>query len=267
MGEARLILGDCLDAMRGMPDASVDLVLTSPPYDNIRPYAAGSTFDFGGVAAEIVRLLKPGGVCVWVVGDETKKGSESGTSFRQALHFKSLGLNLHDTMIYGKKNPVPKSGPHRRYEQAFEFMFVLSKGKPKSFDGQTEPCKQVGVVRTTAPTHRRCGHDPVTFHGAGRPIKATKLRSNIWYYSVKHVKPIGHPATFPLRLAVDHVLSWTVPGDVVLDPFVGSGTTLEACVLTGRRGIGIDKSHEYLALAERRIASARAATPLFAGTA
>jgi DNA modification methylase len=258
---ARLYQGDCLEVMKGMEPDSIDLILTSPPYDNLRKYAAGSSFDFEATAAECKRLLKPGGVLVWVVGDQTKDGDESGTSFRQALHFKSIGLRLHDTMAYGKKNPVPKSTPHRRYEQAFEFMFVLTKGKPKTFNALTEPSKQAGVVRVTAPKHRRCGHDPVAFHGAGRPIKAEKLRSNIWYYSVKYVTPIGHPATFPLQLAIDHILSWTDPGDTVLDPFVGSGTVLEACIKTGRHGIGIEKAAEYHPIIRRRIAAALASTP------
>jgi DNA modification methylase len=257
MPDVKLILGDCLDVMRTLPDGSVDAVVTSPPYDDMRQYRSGSAFDFSGIANELYRVARGGGVVVWVVGDGVRDGSESGTSFRHALGFKDAGFRLHDTMIYGKKNPVPKSSPHRRYEQAFEFMFVLSKGRPATFNALTEPSRQAGVVRATAPKHRWCGHDPITFHGAGKPIKADKLRPNIWYYSVKYATPIGHPATFPVRLAEDHVHTWTNPGDTVLDPFMGSGTTGVACVRTGRNFIGVEIDPTYHAIAERRIAAER----------
>jgi DNA modification methylase len=248
--------GDCLDVLRGMADASVDAVVTSPPYDDMRQYRSGAAFDFAGVAGELFRVVKAGGVVVRVVGDGTQDGSESGTSFRHALGFKDAGFRLHDTMIYAKKNPVPKSSPHRRYEQAFEYMFVLSKGRPAKWNPLTEPCRQAGVIRTTAPKHRRCGHDPIAFHGAGQPIKESKLRSNIWHYSVKHVKPIGHPATFPFRLAADHVATWTEEGDTVLDPFCGSGTTGMAALAAGRNFIGVELDPTYAALARSRIEAA-----------
>ena len=139
-----LLLGDCVARMAEMPAESIDLVLTSPPYDNLRRYRSGSTFDFEGLAVQIKRTLKLGGMCVWVVGDETRDGSESGTSFRQSLRFKEIGLRLHDTMIYRKRDPRPMSAPHGRYEQAFEFMFVFSKGRPKTFNCLQEPCNRSG---------------------------------------------------------------------------------------------------------------------------
>ena len=122
---------NCLDTMARMPNGFVDLTVTSPPYDNLRTYN-GYSFDFEAVAKELYRVTKQGGVVVWVVGDATIKGSESGTSFRQALFFKEIGFNLHDTMIYAKNNPIPLN--HNRYEQQFEYMFVFSKGKPNTFN-------------------------------------------------------------------------------------------------------------------------------------
>ena len=119
---------NCLDTMARMPDGFVDLSITSPPYDNLRSYK-GFEFPFEDIAKELYRVTKQGGVVVWVVGDATIKGSETGTSFKQALYFKEIGFNLHDTMIYRKSNRPPLN--HSRYEQEFEYMFIFSKGKPK----------------------------------------------------------------------------------------------------------------------------------------
>ena len=126
-----IVCGDCVDVMKSLDDESVDLVVTSPPYDNLRTYN-GYDFDFEGIAEELFRVIKPGGVVVWVVGDGTEKGSKQEQVYRQALHFKDIGFNLHDTMIYQKHN---FSNPSRtRYHQIFEYMFILSKGKPKTFN-------------------------------------------------------------------------------------------------------------------------------------
>lgn len=267
MSEARIIHGDCLEVLPTLQSGSVDAVVTSPPYDSMRQYRGVAAFVFIPLASELFRVVANGGVVVWVVGDGVKDGSESGTSCRQALGFMDVGFRLHDTMIYAKKNPVPRSiASHRRYEQAFEFMFVFSKGRPKTFNGLREPCKEAGKVRATGPTHRGSGHDPIRFNGAGRPIGETKPRGNIWYYSVKHVKAIGHPATFPVQLAIDHVKTWTLHGDIVLDPFAGSGTTGVACLREGRSFIGVEQEAGYVEIARKRLAEEEAKQPLFAGT-
>lgn len=244
-----LRLGDNVDVMRGLPGESIDLIVTSPPYDDVRTYASGHAFDFEGVAGQSLRLLKPGGVLVWVVNDGTKDGSESGTSFRQALRFQEIGLRRHDTMIYEKKNPVPLN--HRRYEQAFEFMFVFSKGRLKTFNPLTEPCVTAGKI-ANGRTHYRDGEKLTSFAGNGKAYKESKIRSNVWRYAVGTEDVKGHPAVFPLPLATDHVISWSNPGDTVLDPFMGSGTTGVACLNTGRNFIGIELSPEYHAIAKQR---------------
>lgn len=244
--------GDCLQILPTLAAGSVDAVVTSPPYDSLRLYH-GISFDFERTAEALNCTLTTGGVIVWVVGDQSINGSESGTSFRQALHFRSLGLRLHDTMIYAKKNPIPLN--HPRYEQAFEFMFVLSKGKPRTVNLLREPCRSVG--RRVCASHRRGGHGHgdrlVPFHGNGKLVQETKPRSNIWTYGVGTERQNKHPAVFPLRLARDHVSSWTNPGDLVLDPFAGSATTLVAALQTGRRAIGIELSESYCEIAAKRL--------------
>lgn len=253
MSTIDLRLGDCLEVMRDLPDGSVDLVVTSPPYDNLRKYG---TFDFEQTAQQLVRVIKKGGVIVWVVADQTVNGSETGTSFKQALHFKALGLNLHDTMIFGKMNHLPLN--HNRYEPAFEYMFVLSKGKPKTVSLLTEPCKHGGVRKFTGKGRHNL-HDLTPHHGVGKPYKLTKIRENIWFYPVGGSYGHGHPAPFPLDLATDHVLSWSNPGDVVLDCFLGSGTTGVACINTGRNFIGIERDAGYFQIATERIHKAQEA--------
>lgn len=241
--------GDCLEVMRGIPDGSVDLTVTSPPYDNLRTYN-GYTFDFEGIAQELYRVTKQGGVVVWVVGDATIKGSETGTSFRQALYFKDVcGLNLHDTMIYEKRNPVPYH--HNRCQPCFEFMFVLSKGAPVTFNAPVIPSSGIrgGSRQRQADGSARGFTTP----GAAHP---TKYRRNIWAYPVGSDRS-GHPAVFPEQLAADHIASWSNPGDTVLDPFLGSGTTGKMAILAGRKFIGIEISDEYLGIARKRIEQAQ----------
>jgi DNA modification methylase len=255
-------LGDCVERTSEIADASIDLILTSPPYDKLRRYGSGSEFDFEGLAGQCKRVLKPGGVLVWVVGDETVNGGETGTSFRQSLHFQEIGLRRHDTMIYVKRNYVPLT--HRRYEQTFEFMFVHSKGAPKTFGRLTDPCKHVGDFRVSS-THYHDGETKSQLHRAGQPYAERKTRPNVWSYAL-HGKGHGHPAPFPLQLAIDHILSWTNHGDLVLDPFVGSGTTLLACLQADRHGIGIDKDPAYCEIARRRIAAELDKCPLLTGT-
>lgn len=242
--ETAVIQGDCLEVMRGFREETFDLILTSPPYDNLRDYN-GYSFDFEGVAREVYRLLKKGGVCVWVVGDATINGSETGTSFKQALFFKENGFNLHDTMLYAKTNYIPLT--HRRYEQKFEYMFVFSKGSPKTFNGLTTASKMSsggpGYYKKDGTV--RPNHSPRTF-------KERKLRPNIWEYVIGQERN-GHPAVFPIQLARDQIRSWSNEGDTVLDPFLGSGTTLLACKELKRNGIGIEISPEYCEIARKRL--------------
>lgn len=251
----KIICGDSLHILREIPNNSIDLILCSPPYDLTRAYN-GFTFNFKGIAQHLYRILKEGGVLVWIVGDQTVKGSESGTSFRQALYFMELNMLLYDTMIYAKSNPIPKN--HRRYEQQAEFMFILSKGIPKTFNPILEDSKYAGTINKG--TMRNSGKDDLQLkHGHNKPVKERKIKGNIWFYSVGYGKTakdklaFEHPAVFPLQLAKDCITSWTNPQDIVLDPFMGSGQTALACIELNRNYIGVDISQEYCELAEKRI--------------
>lgn len=247
--ENTIFVENCLITMERMPEAYIDLVVTSPPYDDLRRYN-GFSFDFSSVSRALLRVLKPGGVLVWVVGDSTKNGSESGTSFKQALAFKELGFNLHDTMIYEKQNYIPLT--HNRYEQAFEFMFVFSKGKPKTFNPIKEACKTAGqqtAGRTFYQTNNQ--NTPTSAHGLNE-VAQEKIKSNIWKMST-NAGAKGHPAQFPERLAEDHILSWSNPGDIVYDPFSGAGTVAKLSKKLNRIFIGSEISADYAAIAEARL--------------
>lgn len=256
MADARATLhqGDCLEVLRTLPDSSVDLTVTSPPYDNLRTYD-GFTFDFEGIAAELFRVTKPGGVVVWVVADATVKGSETGTSFRQALHFKDVcGFNLHDTMIWSKDTFSAVGALRSRYAPTFEYMFVLSKGTPRAFN----PIKDRKNKHAGTKVHgtvRQADGSVVPIAGSGQKVVAEYgQRFNVWEMSPeKRRYPGAHPAPFPEALARDHILSWSNPEDTVLDPFLGSGTTGKMALQTGRRFIGIEISAEYLEIARDRI--------------
>ncbi len=245
--------GDCLDVLRTMPDGCIDLTVTSPPYDNLRTYN-GFTFDFEGIARELYRVTKPGGVVVWVVGDATIKGSETGTSFRQALYFKDVcGFNLHDTMIWNKGTFSAVGALAARYAPVFEYMLVFSKGRPRAFNPiKDRPNKYAGSV--ISGTVRQADGSTRPMSTNGKRIAPLGQRFNVWDRpAVKHRQ--AHPAPFPEWLAADHIASWSNPCDTVLDPFMGSGTTGKMAVLAGRKFIGIEISDEYLEIARARIAA------------
>ena len=235
--------GDCLEVMKEMEDNSIDLTVTSPPYDNLRDYK-GYSFDFEGIAKELYRVTKEGGVVVWIVGDATIKGSETGTSFKQALYFKEIGFNLHDTMIYEKSFYAPKT--HRRYEQVFEYMFVFSKGRPKSFNGILK--ENVMKVSMASGNHTQ---PDGTKKKMSANRKTHSLIGNIIKYNPETKS--NHVAPFPEQLAKDHIISWSNKGDIVLDPMCGSGTTLKMAKQLGRNYIGIEISPEYCEIAKDRL--------------
>jgi DNA modification methylase len=256
MSEIHLLQGDCAEVLGTIPPESVDLTVTSPPYDNLRKYK-GYTFCFESIARELYRVTKPGGVVVWVVGDATINGSETGTSFRQALYFKEIGFNLHDTMIYRIPGTGAK-GSNYCYWQAFEYMFILSKGKPATVNRlQDKPNKKAGTVCTSNKQSRE-GVKTRLHPAGGTVVQDFGIRDNVWTIPSGngHSEYTGHPAPFPESLARDHILSWSNEGDTVLDPMMGSGTTGKMAVLNNRNFIGIEIAAEYMEIAERRIQEA-----------
>lgn len=259
-----IITGPAEKELRKLPSDSVDLTVTSPPYDNLRAYNGHSwSWDaFKKIAKELHRVTKPGGVLVWVVGDQTKDGSESFTSLEQALYFKkNCGFKAHDTMIYQKNGP-PKT--HKRYEQAFEYMFVFVKGQIKTFNPIMVP-KSHPEKR---PRVKAWSRNPDNSQDMGRIRVDTthRIESNVWKIPMGHVAEEKyaheHPAIFPELLAAKHISSWSNRGDVILDPFCGCGTTAKMALNMGRKFIGIELSSEYVELTKRRIADNRIDRPI-----
>lgn len=248
----KLLNGDCLKLMSNIPDKSINLTVTSPPYDDLKTYNGNIdqwSFDkFKLVAEELYRITKQGGVVVWVVNDQTKKGNESGTSFKQALYFQEVGFNLHDTMIWHKPNCF-NFGSNNCYTQSFEYMFIFSKGKPNAINMIKDvPCKSAGQVLKGARKHADGKRDEVPDFVCGE----FKKRHNVWDINVSS-NTNGHPAVFPEQLANDHIISWSNEGDLVFDPFLGSGTTGKMAVLNNRNFIGIELDKEYYNTAKERI--------------
>ena len=239
---------DCLEGMKQIPDGTIDLTVTSPPYDNLRTYN-GYCFDFENIARELYRVTKQGGVVVWVVGDATIDGDETGSSFRQALFFKEIGFKLNDTMIWQKPNPFPTMG-HKRYTQSFEYMFVFTKGKSAVFNPIKEPCVKAGQTYNSTTREKNGGNPTRKFKNY--IIGDTKIKGNIWNIGVAQERT-GHPAIFPEQLAADHIRSWSNEGDIVLDPFMGSGTTAKVARALGRHYIGFEISAEYCDIIRQRL--------------
>lgn len=246
-----LIHGDCLEVMKKIPDGSIDLTVTSPPYDNLRTYN-GNNAQWGepvwkSVIEELYTVTKPGGVVVWVVGDATIKGSETGTSFKQALWAMECGFNLHDTMIWNKPNAMPQVDKSR-FCQSFEYMFVFSKGKPKTANPLLVPTKNAGKIIKRVSTNT----DNINKKTRIDETKPLKIANNVYDLFVG-TKSYGHPAVFPEQLVHDHIISWSNEGDTVLDPFMGSGTTGVACKNLNRNFIGIELDETYFNIAKERI--------------
>ena len=257
-------LMNCIEGMQLMDEKSVDLVVTSPPYDDLRTYNDSSKWDFDvfkDVAKGLVRVLKDGGVIMWNVNDATIKGSETGSSFRQCLHFMDLGLRLHDTMIYEKTGTAFASGVNSvRYTQVFEYCFILSKGRPKTINLiQDKKNKWAGITSWGNATSRKkdgTTHDP---NRKSNAIKEWGVRTNIW--RIKNSGGFGqsskasykHPATMPEELARGHIQTWSNEGDVVVDPFMGSGTTAQISIEENRQFIGFEIDPTYHKMCEDRV--------------
>lgn len=252
---------DCLEGMRLLDDNCIDLTVTSPPYDNLRIYN-GFSWDFEGVAKELYRITKQGGVVVWIVGDATINGSETGTSFKQALYFKEIGFNLHDTMIWNKGGFSAVGSLKSRYAPVFDYMFVFVKGSLKTFnpikdrENKWAGTRNHGTVRQADGSMKSCSNN--------NTIPKYGQRFNIWEVTPhRHRGEDKHPAMFPEQLANDHILSWSNEGDTVLDPFMGSGTTAKMALLNNRNFIGFEISKDYCDIANKRINNKQAQIKLF----
>jgi DNA modification methylase len=256
---------DCLDIMKQLPDKCIDLTVTSPPYDNLRTYNGSLNWSFKifqDIAKELLRITKDGGVIVWVVADATIDGSETGTSFKQALYFKEIGFNLHDTMIWLKPGFSAVGALQSRYGPVFEYMFILSKNKIGIFNPlkdrkiKHENKKLTGTIRNKDGSTKRMSNE-----GKINCLNGYGIRYNVWEYCPEQNE---HPAPFPVKLVNDHILSWSNPGQTIFDPFAGSGTTAIACLETGRNYICIEKEPSYVEIINNRIATWKEQGRMFA---
>jgi DNA modification methylase len=256
---------DCINTMSKIESNSIDLTITSPPYDDLRTYNnhikgnktefKGYSFPFEEIAKELYRITKKGGVLVWVVGDATNKGTETGTSFRQALYFKECGFDLYDTMIYQKTGtPFPQK---TRYNQIFEYMFVFSKGKPNTFNPIMKKNVTAGAVRHSRKFRNANGDMIPSFNG--KPVNDYGIDNNIWIIkngmnkSTKDTIAFNHPAIFPEELVIKHTITWTNENDIIYDPFMGSGTTAKIAIQLNRKWIGSEIDENYSRICKERI--------------
>lgn len=243
---------NCLETMAKITDNFIDLTVTSPPYDGLRTYN-GYSFPFEEIAKELYRITKKGGVVVWVVGDAVVKGSETGSSFKQALFFMECGFNLHDTMIYEKNSSAfPANRNGNRYTQIFEYMFVFSKGKPKCNLISDKKNKWAGFTNWGNNTQYNKKGELVKTNNI-KPVPEFSPRNNIWKYTVGFNDKTNHPAVFPEQLANDHILSWSNENDIVYDCFAGSGTTAKMSIINKRNWIASEMSEEYCSIIKERL--------------
>ena len=248
----------CIDTIQRIKHNTIHMVITSPPYDSMRDYTGLTDNIFHNLVDGLHNILVPGGVIVWIVGDQTKDGTESGTSFRQALHFIDSGFKLHDTMIWEKQPKGAVANSYNRYYDTFEYMFVISKGKPRvaNIIQDRENKRQEGV----RPVKRR-SRDGTFYYDTKPKTKAFGKRGNIWQCNTGNLPSTStdkiayeHPAIFPEQLVKDHILSWSNENDIVYDPFMGSGTSAKMSKILSRRYIGSEINEKYCDIARRRLA-------------
>ena len=255
----------CLQTMQRIPENHIDLIISSPPYDDLRTYNNhikgmksefnGFSFQFEKIAKELFRVTKEGGIVVWIISDATTNGNETGNSFRQALFFKECGFSLFDTMIYSKP-PRGAVGNNTTYWQSFEYMFIFAKGKPKT----------INLLTDRENKESRNGDNGTKRLKNGELLNVSRggygefgRRTNIWEYNIGkgHSSSdnfaYGHPAIFPEKLARDHIVSWSNPGEIVYDPMIGSGTVAKMAILENRNFIGSEINKSYCEIAEQRI--------------
>lgn len=258
----QLIHGDCTEKIKLIPDEYVDLVVTSPPYEDLRSYEGFDFIQFIEFDYELKRVLKPGGIIAWNINDKIKDGDRSCISFKQALHFKFIGFLMHDIIIFKKKGMSYPPNPPARYNQSWEFVFVLSKGKPKTFNPIKDYLNSTYGEKYTGKQREKDGNLKIRTCVKKNKIRPKySMRSNVWEYNTgynhsymnyeKYVKK--HPAIMYRKLCEDLIISFSNPGDMVLDPFCGSGTTCMIAKELGRKYIGIEINKEYVELAQRRI--------------
>jgi DNA modification methylase len=263
----QILCGNHLELLPRFPDDCFDMWLTSPPYDNLRDYE-GYDFQFEPLARELYRVLKPGCVGVWIVNDATVNGSETLTSSKQKIFFSEIGFNVYQTIFYAKTGLPPKYPNILKYQTVSEYNFVLAKGKPLTFHPiKDRQNKRVGEVNAAQSQRSKDGHRKKV----RTPHKISQYgeRHNIWFYDVGFMhstldrEAFDHPAIFPEKLAEDHILSWSNPGDVILDPMCGSGTTCKMAAKHGRQYVGIDIAEKYCEIARKRVALIEAQPMLF----
>lgn len=246
---------DCMEFLKGCKDNQFDLCITSPPYDKLRDYGGIiNTWSYKKakkIIKQLYRVIKEGGVVVWVVGDSVINGSESGSSFKQALFFKKCGFNIHDTMIFEKNSSTfPARKNSDRYTQIFEYMFIFSKGKPKTANLISDKINKWAGYKDYSGRNKK-------------PTPQKSPRTNIWKYTTSTNDKTNHPAVYPEALVTDNLITWGECGDVVLDPFCGSGTTLKICNLLGFSSVGCELNKDYYEAACERIKNASKQVDMF----
>ena len=254
-----ILLGDSAKVLKDFNDECIDLTVTSPPYDNLRTYEGYSNFDFKTIAQELFRVTKKGGIVVWIVGDATINGDETGSSFRQAVYFKEIGFKLSDTMICHKNGfAIPSSQQLGRYHQTFEFMFLFSKGKTKTFNPIIDRTNSTaGEIKERWNSGHNRGYVKSSTNTTFK-IADFGMRHNVWNINTgnnlqTNDKIRNHPGIMSEQLATDLIKSWSNEGDLILDPFMGSGTTAKAAHQLNRKWVGIEINPNYIQIAKKRL--------------
>lgn len=260
----RIIHGDCEAVLSGLPDECVDLIFTSPPYADSRKNTYGGIHPdryvewFMPRAAQFRRVLKPDGTFILNIKEKAVGGERHTYVIQLILEMRKQGWLWTEEFIWHKKNCYPGKWPNRFRDARERCIQFNRKKKFRMF--QEEVMVPVGDrartrLRRLSETDRRRDESRVK-SGFGKNISNWLGRKKAYPTNVLHMATEcsnrGHSAAFPLSLPEWFIRLFTKEGDIVLDPFVGSGTTAVAARKLNRRYIGIDINEDYCRMAEKR---------------
>lgn len=252
----RVVQGDCLSVLPEVLASSVALTVFSPPYDAIRDYNKDWQLDYHRLGIELLRVTEVGGVAAVVIGDGTRNFAKSLTTFRWAVDWVDrVGWKLFECCIYSRHGN-PGAWWSQRFRVDHEYILIFFKGdRPRCFNKEPlmVPSKHAGKVFSGTDRLTNGGFKKIT----PKAVNEKKCRGTVWNYSTSNSEgnrlKLEHPATFPDQLADDLIACFSQRGDLVLDPMVGSGTTVVSAAKQGRRFLGIDINEEYVGIASQRL--------------
>ena len=272
----KIFLGDCGDILKGIPDASIDLIFTSPPYADQRKHVYGGISPdeyvswFLPKAEQFLRVLKPTGTFILNIKERVVNGERHIYVLDMILEMRKQGWLWTEEFMWHKKNSFPGKWPNR-FRDNWERLLQFNKTKKFNMyqDAVMVPVGDWAKDRLANLSETDKTRDESKVRsGFGKNVSNWVGRDMVYPTNVIHMATEcsnrNHSAVFPLELPKWFIKLFTQPGDFVLDPFIGSGTTALAAIELGRNYVGIDVNQEYVQLSQSRVSESQIRMPIIA---